>query len=274
MKKILIAIDFSATTEDLIKFSFAFNQHFFAHLHFIHVFQIPFIISPETEQIVLPYDEMKKNYSDRLWTLIKEYKNNYHYDITVHIAMGGEVTEINNYALEQSIDLLIIGNKDRSRWGRWTSGSITQNFLQKPPVHVLSITSPYQYKQWKKVWVCTDLSMPLKKDQISFIKNLADHIHAEINFLHISDENEKPLEYDLESDRVILNSFQKITIHKPLKRNIPETIEEVIKNEGGDAIILFPHHHTWFDTLFLGHETTAISSEIDIPILSMKGLDN
>ena len=273
MQNILIALDFSETSANLIKFSFAFNRHFFAHLHFIHVFQMPYVISPETEQMIIPYDTMKKNYSDQMWGLIQQHKGDFHYDMTVHITTGGEVQEIDDYVKAHSIDLLIIGNKEKSRWGRWVSGSITQHFLQHPPVHVLSITSGYQYKDWKKIWVCTDLSISLNNDQISFIKLVADHLNAEVEFLHISDVTEKTIEYDIESQQKIMSSFQKSPINVPVKKNIPETIEAMIKKEGGDALILFPHHHNWMDSVFLGHETAAISTEIDIPIFSMKGME-
>ncbi len=273
MQNILIALDFSETSSNLIKFGFAFNKHFFAHLHFIHVFQMPYVISPETEQILIPYDTMKKNYSDKLWDIIQEHKGQYHYDISIHATTGGEVQEINEYVKTHDIDLLIVGNKERSKWGRWVSGSITQQLLQHPPVHVLSITADYEYKVWKKIWVCTDLSMPLKDDQITFIKFMADHVNAEVNFLHISDVTERRLEFDIESQKKILESFQKVPLNVPVKRNIPETIEDLITKEGGDALILFPHHHNWLDSFFLGRETTAISTEIDIPILAMKGLE-
>lgn len=102
---------------------------------------------------------------------------------------------------------------------------------------------------------------------------MADHVNAEVNFLHISDVTERRLEFDIESQKKILESFQKAPLNVPVKRNIPETIEDLITKEGGDALILFPHHHNWLDSFFLGRETTAISTEIDIPILAMKGLE-
>lgn len=274
MRHILVALDFSETSANLIRFSFAFNKHFFAHLHFIHVFQMPYVISPETEQILIPYDTMKKNYSDKLWALIEEHKGQYHFDISIHVTTGGEIQEISEYVIVHKIDMLIVGNKERSRWGRWVSGSITQQLLQKPPAHVLSITAGYDYKDWRNIWICTDLSTPLLDGQINFIKLMAAKLNAEIKILHISDVMERHLEFDIESQKKILDAFQKIPLHIPVKRNIPETIEEWIKKEGGDAIILFPHHHNWLDSIFLGHETTAISTEIDVPILAMKGEEN
>lgn len=272
MQKILVALDFSDTSINLIKFSFAFNKHFFAQLHFIHVFQLPYVISPETEQMLIPYETLEKNYSDQLWSFIQEHKGDYHYDITIHVTGGGKEQEIKEYATLNNIDLLIIGNKERSRWGRWVSGSLTHQLLKDPPAHVLSIPSDYSFKHWEKIWVCTDLSMPMTDEQIQYIKFLADHLRSTVQFLHITDITEEPLDIDFESKAVISKSFQQMPMLVPVHKNIPETIEEVLRQHGGDALILFPHHHNWLDSFFLGHETTAISTEIDIPILSMKGM--
>lgn len=271
LQKFLLAIDFSETSANLIEFAFEFNKHFFAQLHFIHVFTLPYAVAEDDDGSLMQYDTIKKSYIDRIWSFIDQYKGDYHYDMMVHASSGGVVQEIEDYVRDQEIDLLIIGNKERSRWGRWISGSITQHFLQKPPTHVLSITTGYKQKEWKRLWVCTDLSMPLTDDQIYSLKFLADQLKTDLRFLHITDATEKPLEYDVESKTSIYKAFQQEPIIIPIEKNIPQTIEHIVRKEGGDALILFPHHHHWLDSFFLGHETTAISSEIDIPIISMKG---
>lgn len=273
LQKFLLAIDFTDTSANLIQFAFEFNKHFFAQLHFIHVFTLPYAVTQENDEALLQYEPIKKSYLDKIWSFINDYKGDYHYDIVIHATSGGIVQEIEHYAKNQDIDLLIVGNKERSRWGRWISGSITQQLLQKPPVHVLAITTGYQIKEWKKFWVCTDLSMPMTDGQIYYIKFLAEHLKVDVHFLHISDTTEKPLEYDIESKAVIYKAFQREPLIVPIEKDIPQTIEHTITEKGGDALILFPHRHNWLDSLFLGHETGSISSEIDIPVFSMKGID-
>lgn len=273
LQKFLIAIDFSDASANLIQFAFAFNKYFFAELHIIHVFTLPYALTQETDDALVQYNAIKNGYIDQLWGFIQEHKGDYHYDVIVHATTGGESQSIIDYAQQHDIDLLIIGNKEKGKWGRWISGSICQQLLQKPPVPVLAISKGYVFKEWNLFWACTDLSMPITDTQVYFIKFLADHLKAQVRFLHITDTTEKPLYTDFEAKEVIYKSFLQEPEMVPINRTIPKTIEDVIQKKGGDLLILFPHHHNWLDTFFLGHETTAISSETDVPILTLKGID-
>lgn len=272
LQKILIAIDFSDTSANLVQFAFALNKYFYAKLYFLHVFTLPYAITSESDEALLQYDSIKNSYIDKIWTFIHDHKGEYHYDIIVHATTGGELQSIIDHVNREEIDLLLIGNKEKGRWGRWITGSISQQLLQKPPVHTLAVSSGFTLKAFKKIWVCTDLSMPMTDEQIYFISFLRDRLDADIQFLHIADTTEKPLSYDLESKAVIYKSFQKEPVILPNMDSIPHTIADVIKKKGGDLLIVFPHQHNWLDAFFLGHETTAISIEIEIPILAMKGM--
>lgn len=272
LQKILIAIDFSNTSANLVQFAFAFNKHFFAQLHFLHVFTLPYAITQETEEAVAQYDAIKNGYINKIWGFINNHKGDYHYDLSIHATTGGELQAIIDYVQKEGIDLLIIGNKGKGRWGRWITGSISQQLLQKPPVHTLAISKGYQYKECKKIWACTDLSIPMTDEQVYFIKYIADRLQSSIHFLHIKDTTELPMETDLEAKKLIYTSFQQAPTILPILNSIPHTIEQLIYKQGGDMLIVFPHQHNWLDTFFIEQETTAISTETEIPILSMKGM--
>ena len=272
LQKILIAIDFSDTSANLVQFVFAFNKHFFAQLHFLHVFTLPYAITQETDEALAQYEAIKNGYIDKIWGFINEHKGDYHYDILIHATTGGELQAIIDHTQKESIDLLIIGNKEKGKWGRWLTGSISQQLLQKPPVHTLAISKGYLYKECKKIWACTDLSTPITDEQAYFIKYITDRLQAEVHFLHVTDTTERPMDTDLEAKTVIYRLFQEEPKIAPILDSIPHTIEQVIHQQGGDLLIVFPHQHNWLDAFFLGHETTAISSETEIPILSMKGM--
>lgn len=273
MRKFLVAIDFSESSANTVRFAFDFNKYFFAQLHFLHVFTLPYAVSAETVENIEQYDVLRKSYTDQLWNFIEEHKGDYHYDTVAHATSGGELQAIIEYTEKNGIHLLMIGDKERSGAGQWFFGTVTQSLLQKPPTDVLAIPATHRHKEWKKIWVCTDLSLPLSGEQCFKLHQLSERLQGDLEFLHITDKTEAELPSDNAAKTVILAQFGKVPIIQAMKKNIGESIDDLIEVRGGDLVIVFPHQHTWLDRLFLGSETASISKALHLPVLSMAGME-
>jgi nucleotide-binding universal stress UspA family protein len=114
--------------------------------------------------------------------------------------------------------------------------------------------------------------MPLTGEQCSELKQLMDHMKARIQFLHVQDKVEISLPEDSISVSTIQNEFGVTPITIPFRNSIASSVNDYIKEHGGDLAVTLPHHHTWLDNLFLGSETAHLSDELSVPLLSLKGM--
>jgi nucleotide-binding universal stress UspA family protein len=137
---------------------------------------------------------------------------------------------------------------------------------------VISVPTSYHWKEISQILVCTDLSMPLTDEQCTELKQLAEHMKAKLQFLHVQDKIEIALPEDSVSVNTIQKEFGVFPVTISFRNSIAASVNDYINTHGGDLAVTLPHHHTWLDKLFLGSETAHMSDELSVPLLSLKGM--
>jgi nucleotide-binding universal stress UspA family protein len=269
MQNILIPIDFSDASANALRWAFELNKHFFARLHVLHVFDVPFSASPETDTAIYQYDNIRDSFKERVWTFINDNKGDYHYETEVAVTSGGHFQSAINYAEEKKIDMIILGNKGKSGLGRWFFGTVTQNMLRKAPCIAIAVPDQYNWKEIRSIHVCTDLSKPLTKKQCSDLKTLVERLGSSVTFLHVQDKVEIALPEDSISKQMIKQEFGKDPLTIPFDQSISHSLGNYIREHGGDMVVTIPHQHSWLDKLLLGSETASISEHLSLPILAL-----
>ncbi len=272
MEKILVPLDFSDVSANALRYAYAFNKHYFAQLHVLHVFDVPFSASLENDGGLMEYERIQKSFTDKVWTFIADHKDEYHYDTQVTATSGADLQSIINYVEEEGIQLMILGNKGKSGLGRWFFGTVTRNLLRHPPCKVISVPGSYIWKEIEQIMVCTDLSLPLTDEQCVALKDLADHMRARMVFLHVQDKVEVALPEDGIAVNKIKKEFGLSPVTIPFSGSVAGSVNNYIQANGGELAVTLPHHHSWLDNLFLGSETAALSDQLSVPILSMGGM--
>jgi nucleotide-binding universal stress UspA family protein len=269
MQNILVPVDFSDASANALAFAFAFNKHFFARLHILHIFDVPFSASPETDAAIYEYDSIRESFRDRTWAFIHANKGDFHYDMEVAVTSGGHFQSTLNYAEEKKVDLIILGNKGKAPLGRWFFGTVTQNMLRKAPCPAIAVPEDFRKTDIGQILVCTDLSSPLTDKQCGDLKQLSDRLGATLRFIHVRDKVEITLEEDNVSKQKIREVFGKEAVTIPFESSISHSLNQYIKVNGGDMVATIPHPHSWLDKLFLGSETAAISEAVTVPIIAL-----
>jgi nucleotide-binding universal stress UspA family protein len=272
MERFLIPLDFSDVSANALRYAYAFNKHYFAQLHVLHVFDVPFAASLENDAGLVEYERIRKSFTDKIWTFISDQKEEYHYDTQVTATSGGDLQSIINHVEENDIHLVILGNKGKTGLGRWFFGTVTRSLLRHPPCKVISVPGNYTWTDIKQILVCTDLSLPLTDEQCDELRDLADHLKANLVFLHVQDKVEIALPEDGISVSKIRGEFGVVPITIPFSESIANSVNNYIRSHGGELAVTLPHHHSWLDNLFLGSETAALSDDLSVPLLSMGGM--
>jgi len=270
MQNILVPVDFSEASANALAFAFAFNKHFFARLHILHVFDVPFSASPETDAAIYEYESIRESFRERTWAFINANKGDFHFDMEVAVTSGGHFQSTINYAEDKKADLIILGNKGKAAVGRWFFGTVTQNMLRKAPCPAIAVPENFRKKDIGRILVSTDLSSPLTDKQCADLKQLAERLGASLDFVHVQDKVEIAMEEDNISKQKIMQVFGKETHTIPFEGSISHSLHEYIRTSGADMVATIPHEHSWLDKLFLGSETEAISETVMVPILTLR----
>ncbi|MGZ3862227.1 MAG: universal stress protein [Bacteroidia bacterium] len=171
---------------------------------------------------------------------------------------------------EKEVDLIIMGTKGAGGLKGAFLGSIASRVVEKAPCPVIVIPEHSSAKNIKKITYATDYHL----SDFNFMEQLLEIVrpfHAEINFLHISpDDNEGQQElmhlfiYEL-SKKVHYNNIS----HRLITgANVVKELEEYIRTESPDLIVMPTRKRNALDKIFNSSITKKLVDKIEIPLLA------
>jgi nucleotide-binding universal stress UspA family protein len=141
LKRILVPIDFSDYSKDALKYAIPFACQFKASIDLIYVVE-PIIYPADFSfgQVGFPNieEELQKRGKKQLKNLIKNKKAEKIFRKMV-VRTGKPFYEINQYALEENIDLIIIATHGHSGMEHILFGSTAEKVVRKAPCPVLVV---------------------------------------------------------------------------------------------------------------------------------------
>lgn len=207
-ERILCPVDFSELSAKAYDYAYSLAKHYRAKLfveHVIKLFDAPYAYWMYPE----PVDEIRRNLracADRqLQEFLKVRTHNG--TLTERIVQEGVVTDsILSFAVQRTVDLIVMGTHGRQGFDHMTMGSVTEKVLRKARCPVLAVRRPaHDFVnpagagdpiQLRKILFCTDFSE--NSDRASFHAfSLAQEYHAELTLLYVLEEI--PEETDIES---------------------------------------------------------------------------
>jgi universal stress protein A len=140
IKKILVPTDFSECSDAAVQYGRAMAETFGATLHLLHVVQDPYTQPWAAEAFPAPLGDMLAQWQAqaraRLQELLPEAARK---DVMVAVQVGSPFQEIVRYAVEQAIDLIVIGTHGRGPIGHMLLGSVAEKVVRKAPCPVLTV---------------------------------------------------------------------------------------------------------------------------------------
>ena len=141
LQRILVPIDFSEHSKNALKYAIPFAQQFKASVDLIYVVE-PTIYPADFSfgQIGFPNveEELRVRGDEELENLIKKVVNNRVPSRKV-VRTGKPFYEINQYALEEDIDLIVIATHGHSGMEHILFGSTAEKVVRKAPCPVLIV---------------------------------------------------------------------------------------------------------------------------------------
>jgi nucleotide-binding universal stress UspA family protein len=142
LKTVLVATDFSETSDVALRYGKALAEAFGASLHVLHVVQEPFAQPWAVEaygfSLATLQEEWVREAKARIEkTLTEDERASYRAELVT--LLGHPVVEILKYAGEHRVDLMVIGTHGRGPLGHMVMGSVAERIVRKAPCPVLTV---------------------------------------------------------------------------------------------------------------------------------------
>lgn len=144
LKRVCVATDFSEPAGGAFSYGLTFAQQFQAELHLLHVIEDIMPAVPEPGLAMLPTQEimagLRKSSEDAMKDFLAS-KDLGGVKIVKVIREGSPFREIDAYAKEAKIDMLVVGTHGRSGLTHLLLGSVAERVVRSAPCPVLTIHS-------------------------------------------------------------------------------------------------------------------------------------
>lgn len=268
MKKILFSTEFSQHAPEV--FSFAAELAYFlkARLVIIHAFT-------QAEVRAIPKEELEKlvdETSKRLVGFVSAHlpEAYQHLKIDYVVKSGFASKAILETALDENIDLIVMGMTGKTNRIDALLGSTTSEVLKKAGCPVLMIPAKTRYEGIDNIAFTTNFEFR-DLGAIQYLESWSKVFDAPIHCLHIIEAKEDELSA-ITNMNILKNLYKR---HKrilfDMKQGVfQEEIEQFAKSKRADVIAMMPDKRSLISRLLEGNEVEGLARRVHIPLLVIK----
>lgn len=270
MPTILAATDFSAVADNAINYACKLAGDINASVTIIHSFFIPVTFN-DTPMPVMPIEEGRTIAEDRMKELIQSYRDRYPgVNIESKILYGEIVDSLQEYAAEINPDLVVLGNSGSGDTALWLGSSVL-SALKNINYPVLAIPGNISYSTVSKLCLACDFKNVTEHFPFRQIASLVNMLKAELHVLNI-DHNNKHFGTDTPFELSNLHSYlsdAKPQYHYVDDEDTDKAINDFVKQNRMDWLVITPHKHSFFEGLFHKSHTKALVKMSDVPLVAL-----
>lgn len=274
MKKILVPIDFSETSDNAFVYALEMAKRLKAELVLLHTFEIPIIDSqamPFNYATIYTTIELAnfEHFREKLPQLhaIAEERNLHHIAMS-HIMMdGGLLVGIKKVIVQENIDLVVMGTKGAEGWWDSFIGTNTGSVIANVSVPVLSVPVDAKFEKIENIAFTTRFR---KKDIEALSKVLiyAKKFHAKVKCLYV-----KTKDSDVTKDTILrwqshFEDEENLQFFIIPNEDVKETIQDFLISQEIDLLAMLTYKRNFFVELFTTTTTQRLSYQLQTPILA------
>lgn len=272
INNILVPIDFSDCSLNALRYALTLAQDFHAKITVINGYKIP-IPAADINYTFDPaiYDDYEKEMEEKFSLLPGKIPELNMVEVEYKVEMAFPVEAIEQEINEKSIDLVVMGTKGASNLAEVVIGSNTFHVAKRATCPVLSIPENIKSRKINNIAVAVDLNHVDENLPMRAPLKIAEQYNAAVHFLHVSD---KPSEIPYDQAWEVLaykKEFENIEnyFHFIENKNIDEGINEYLKNNEIDMLVMLPKKYAFFERLFKRSVTRTMLLHAKIPLLTI-----
>ena len=276
MKKILIPTDFSKNSNDAIKFAFTLFGDQAIEINLLNVVGIEMMEYPEAQIVNQEKVAIIQKQSNRLMVdLVENIKQKFDCKnkiIKTYVQHGTIVKEINDFAVNNEIELIIMGTQgENHNLAEKLIGTISTAMLNNLNCPTVLVPPDFEVDKIDDIVYATNLE---KGDAFELWKvlRLLKPSNPIVRCLHIKNDNSKMnaselalfAKFILESS----NSIQTI-FNIEHKKNVSTAINEYIQDYDAKMLVMHKSKKSVFSKIFGLSQTIFMVHKLKVPLLVM-----
>lgn len=272
--KILVPIDFSEASNDILKFALQLADRVNATIEVLHVatYDIPpldypsFVAVTTEEKIKMARSLLNKAIS-RARKNVSELLDNMP-DIQTDIEVGVPDTKIVEIALRDKVDYIVMGTQGQNTvWDRFL-GSTAVDVLKYAPCPVFVIPEEAEYREEMELGYATDFSAA-DAFEIWKASKLLQPFKANITAVHLSEREEYSEDKIAELDEFFTQNAPQIDIrfYSFYSEDMVEGMNDFIRKHNISLMVMYKPKRNFFEKLFHKSFTKKLVRKIEVPLL-------
>ena len=278
MKKILVPTDFSNNATKAVDYAVAIAEKAGAEIILLNALAVVDTTFSSRKAVFEEYNnalaaDMREQLKDLQQTVEKKSSVR----ITTKFFKGGIADSILKCAVDENVNLIVMGTRGASGIERMLWGSTTAGIIGNTTIPVLAIPKGAEWKGLKNILFATRHFEADDKTLIPIL-NLAQLEAALVHIAVFTDTDDKDLGDYLEHGK-LLNAYQQTlpARYKDVKfktehlegKEFEDTIEQYIKGYNIDMLVMTTHKRSFWDSMFNRSMTKSMAYHINIPMLAL-----
>lgn len=274
MATIIIATDFTDVATNAVEYGCNMAQDLKMSVLLLHSYIIP-VSFQETPMPVISLEESKRTAEEQMKNLKDEVSKKYP-DISIvgHTTYGDITDSLKETIAEYNAWMVVVGNSSAGDNSFWL-GSNLLSTLRNLKCPVVAVPETYNYKSIIKIAFACDFKHVSENLPADDLVNIVLKTKAELHVLNVDHENisfhaDTPYEYEKLNNSIL---EAKPVYHNVDNEEVEDGIQSFIKANDIDWLVVLPHKHSFFESLFHKSQTKAIVRHAEIPIVALHEKD-
>jgi len=281
MKKILVPTDFSDHAENAGHYAVELAKLFEAHVSILHVYSLPPasvyppLYSPGFPGKTLSMDEVQQIEAENEKRLLafrdRICRGRLEFGCTIVQRSDFISDGINDYAIENNIDLIIMGTRGSASKGELFIATNTWDVISSGKTAVFAIPEKIPYKPIKHIAFATDFT-EADFASMEMVTKIAEKFEAKVSVIHVKtdgkslDENQM---FDWFEDKTReQNPYKNIEFVLLEHEDVQQALNDFLRKNDVGLIALVNRRRQLFERLFHRSLTKKFAYHSDIPLLA------
>lgn len=270
--KILIPTDFSKLSRVATNFAIKIAKELDAEIVLLNVvfLGVPPHDAVDTKSVADIIKNKAEIDSIQLITELKEHCKE-EVAISYKIILGNPIEDvIENYAIHNGIDLIIMGTKGSTGLEQYLFGSNASAVISNSSIPVITVPENASFDGLKNIIYATD--MWDLNIEVKALVPLAKLFNSTIHVVHIIDANsKKDIEIKKITDDLISElNYPNIIFKVIINEDVIDGMDKYITDSKADLLAMFTRELTFFEKLFGKSITRKMAFHTMIPMLTYK----
>lgn len=270
MPYLITATDFSDVADNAVQYACGLARELNMPLSIVHSYTVP-VAFHENPMPVIPMEESKQAAEEQMADLVKKLKAEYNdVEIKQHVYYG-DVTDCLQELVEQNKPwAVVVGNSVGEENGFWLGGNL-MSLLKNVHCPVIAVPEHYNYRKPHNICLACDyknIKATLPADTITKLVSLSNASFHVLNVDHDNSGFDANTPFESTELHELLRTI-KPQYHYVESEDIDDGIQDFVEKEKMDWLLVIPHKHSFFESLFHKSQTKQIVKNAKVPIVAL-----